>query len=235
VPNNKGFVTGVQAVLDNVLQDRHMLGVVGIVGLTWAGHQVFMAMQQTMNVIHGTVETRHWLRQRITAIGAAIGTLVVLMVDIFVVAFYARLDGHIGSRIPLVLHVILTRSVAVIIPTVMMWGLFTALYQALPACSVPHRYALVGGVVAAVLWHASLLGFGVYLQYSHGYDRLYGPLAGLAILVVWCYYSMAILLLGAEITADLNKKPLSVPDVSDPTAHVVSSNNNIGAMVRRNM
>src|SRR5580658_3282622 len=53
VPNNQGFVSGVQVVLDHVLQDRHMLGALGIVGLIWAGHQVFMAMEPTMNVIHG--------------------------------------------------------------------------------------------------------------------------------------------------------------------------------------
>jgi membrane protein len=207
VPNNKGFAEGVRSVLDNVLQDRHMLGIVGIVGLLWAGHQVFMSMEQTMNVIHGTDETRHWIRQRLIAIGAAICTLFVLILDVTVVASYARLDGNIGARLPLVLHVVLNRSVATIVPTLMLWCLFTALYQSLPSCRVPHRNAVIGACVAAVLWHASLAGFGIYLQHSHGYDRLYGPLAGLAILVVWCYYCMAILLLGAEITADLGRGP----------------------------
>jgi membrane protein len=206
VPNNPVFVTGVRTVLNHVLQDRHMLGVLGIIGLIYAAHQVFLAMEQTMNVIHGTAETRHWIRQRMIAVGAAFGTLLVLMLDIFVVASYARLEGQIGSHVPLLLHAVLNRGVAIIVPTLVIWILFTALYQSLPACRVPHRDAMVGAGVAAMLWHASLIGFGIYLQYSHGYDRLYGPLAGLAILVVWCYYSMAILLLGAEVTADLTKK-----------------------------
>jgi membrane protein len=206
VPNNQGFVSGVQVVLDHVLQDRHMLGVLGIVGLIWAGHQVFMAMEQTMNIIHGTVENRHWLRQRLIAVGAAFGTLAVLLVNVLAVASFARLEGHIGVHVPLLLHTALNRALAVIVPTFAMWCLFTAMYQSLPACRVPHRDALVGAGVAAVLWQASLIGFGIYLHYSHGYDRLYGPVAGLAILVVWCYYCMAILLLGAEITADRSKK-----------------------------
>jgi membrane protein len=210
VPNNPAFVTGVRSVLDHVLQDRHMLGVLGMIGLIWAAHQVFLTMEQTMNVIHGVAETRHWIRQRLIAVGAAFGTLIVLIVNVYVVASYSSLEGHIAARVPLILHVLLNRAVAVIVPTLVIWSLFTALYQSLPACSVRHRDALVGAGVAAVLWHASLIGFGIYLQHSHGYDRLYGPLAGLAILVVWCYYCMAILLLGAEVSADLGKKNANV-------------------------
>ncbi len=206
VPNNPSFVTGVRSLLDHVLQDRHMLGILGMIGLIWAAHQVFLAMEQTMNVIHGTAETRHWIRQRLIAIGAAFGTLLVLMIDISVVASYARLEGHIASHLPLILHVVLNRAVSTVVPTLVIWCLFTILYQSLPACTVRHTDALIGAGVAALLWHGSLIGFGIYLQHSHGYDRLYGPLAGLAILVVWCYYCMAILLLGAEVSADLGKK-----------------------------
>ena len=227
VPNNQGFVTGVQSVLGHVLEDRHMLGVLGIVGLIWAGHQVFMTMEQTMNVIHGSRETRNWIRQRLTAIGAAIGTLAVIMVNVFVVASYARLDGHIGSRIPLALHLLLNRTLATIAPTLVMWGLFTALYESLPACSVARRHALVGAGVAAVLCHSSLAGFGNYLQHSHGYFRLYSPpLGGLGVLVVWCTCcAQAILLIEAEITADPEQESWLGENVGDPLPYVVSSIN----------
>jgi membrane protein len=80
--------------------------------------------------------------------------------------------------------------------------LFALLYQYLPARHVPWKAAFLGAGVAALLWQVTKIGFAFYLAYVHSYDRLYGPLAGLVILVIWTYYSMSILLLGAEIAAD---------------------------------
>jgi membrane protein len=80
--------------------------------------------------------------------------------------------------------------------------LFAMLYRLLPARTVPWTPALTGAVVAALLWQLTKFGFGISLLYIHSYDRLYGSLSSLVILVVWAYYTMAILLLGAEIAAD---------------------------------
>ena len=80
--------------------------------------------------------------------------------------------------------------------------LFVLLYQFLPARAVPWRSALTGAIVAALLWELTKIGFSYFLLHANSYNRLYGSLGSLVALVVWAYYSMAILLLGAEIAAD---------------------------------
>ncbi|RYF60662.1 MAG: YihY/virulence factor BrkB family protein [Cytophagaceae bacterium] len=86
--------------------------------------------------------------------------------------------------------------------------LFTVIYRFLPspAANVTWRDARYGGVIAAILWEAAKQGFALYLQRMNGqagYDKVYGSLGGLVLLVFWIYYSSMILLLGAEL-AKLN-------------------------------
>jgi membrane protein len=84
--------------------------------------------------------------------------------------------------------------------------LFATLYRALPNCEVSARATLLGAVVAASLWELTKHLFAWYVIRFPSYDRLYGPLSSLVILLIWIYYSVSILFLGAEMAADYDKK-----------------------------
>ena len=79
--------------------------------------------------------------------------------------------------------------------------LFATLYRVLPSYTVPWNAAFLGAGVAALFWQLTLIGFEVYLSHYHNYNRLYGPLGGLVILVVGLLFDEH-LLIGAEIAAD---------------------------------
>src|ERR1051326_423468 len=70
-PHNVDFLNTLNDILAHILQDRHLIGIVGLTGLLWVAHQAFLAMQPAMNIIWGVPETRHWLRQRLVAICAS--------------------------------------------------------------------------------------------------------------------------------------------------------------------
>ena len=55
--------------------------------------------------------------------------------------------------------------------------------------------------MAGVLWEAAKKGFSYYLANFGHYDKLYGTLGGLIILILWIYYTSMILLLGAEVAS----------------------------------
>jgi membrane protein len=92
--------------------------------------------------------------------------------------------------------------------------MYMVIYRFLPspAAKVTWKQAAVGGAVVAVLWELAKQGFAFYLRRfngAHGYDKVYGSLGGLVILILWIYYSAIILLLGAEIArlyADMQER-----------------------------
>lgn len=77
---------------------------------------------------------------------------------------------------------------------------FTLLYILLPNCTVSHRHALVGGIIAAVMFEYSKYGFGIYVRSFTTYEDIFGAIAVIPIFLIWIYTSWVIVILGAHIT-----------------------------------
>jgi membrane protein len=69
--------------------------------------------------------------------------------------------------------------------------------------SAKWRWVSVGSVFATVVWLAASAGFSFYVSNFANYDRTYGSLGAVIILLFWLYLSFFIVLLGAEINAEL--------------------------------
>lgn len=77
----------------------------------------------------------------------------------------------------------------------------TFVLQHLPRLHVKFRHAFLGAGIATALWWLAKWGFGVYLRHTMTWGIMYGSLLGIVAGLTFLYYTCAILLLGAEITA----------------------------------
>jgi membrane protein len=77
---------------------------------------------------------------------------------------------------------------------------FAALLKFLPDAYVPWRDALIGGIIAAVLFSGGKKLFALYLAHA-GMANAFGAAGSLAVLMMWLYFSAAVLLFGAEFAA----------------------------------
>ena len=65
--------------------------------------------------------------------------------------------------------------------------------------TVEVRAALVGGVIAGVLWKITGWGFATFIASSAKYAAIYSSFAILILLLIWMYLSWLILLVGSQI------------------------------------
>lgn len=86
-----------------------------------------------------------------------------------------------------------------IVPLFAVCGAFTFIYIFVPGTRVNARSALMGGVVAGLLWETAGIGFASFLVTSTKYAAIYSGFAILLLFMIWIYLSWLILLFGAKV------------------------------------
>ncbi len=80
---------------------------------------------------------------------------------------------------------------------------FFLLYVLVPNCDVKVRNAVIGGIMAALLFELAKFGFGFYVK-AVPTEAIYGALAVMPVFLIWIYLSWVIVLLGAQMAYTLS-------------------------------
>ena len=86
-----------------------------------------------------------------------------------------------------------------LVPYVLVCLAFTLIYIFIPNTHVQFTAALVGGVIAGVLWKITGWGFATFVASSSKYATIYSSFAIVILLLIWLYLSWLILLVGSQI------------------------------------
>lgn len=82
----------------------------------------------------------------------------------------------------------------------MSWMLFGLLYLLMPNTKVKLKAALIGSLVAAVLWELAKWGMGLYVTKTVPFAKVYGALGLIPLFLFWLYVTWLIVLFGLELT-----------------------------------
>jgi membrane protein len=85
-------------------------------------------------------------------------------------------------------------------------------------------------VFATTLWLAASLGFKYYVAHWGAYTETYGLIGAVMILLLWFYISGLVLLIGAEMNAEIEH---ASPDGKDPGEKVRGQKRRISARAMR--
>jgi membrane protein len=137
------------------------------------------------------------VRVRLVSFGLVLGVAFLLTVSLVLEIAIQAVGMLPWANSPLV---IVGEIIQLVIGLVFLSAAFGALLKFLPDAPVLWRDALVGGIVAALLFSAGKELFALYLTHA-GTASAFGAAGSLAVLLMWLYFSAAVLLLGAEFSA----------------------------------
>ena len=183
-----------------ILSGHGVAGVVALLGVVWASIQIFINGSTAMNAAWQTQEKRNWFQLRGVALALLVGVGVLLVLSLIVTTISTAISaGQLGDIVPF--EKPLLAGVFELGALVVSAGMYAVTYKFLPSPSanVSWKAAVVGGIAAAVAFEVVKKGLSVYLIRPN--KSLYGELGNLIAFVLWVYYSMMILLLGAEVSA----------------------------------
>jgi membrane protein len=82
--------------------------------------------------------------------------------------------------------------------------ILASLYYSGPNVRQPSfRWVTPGGMVAVILWALASAAFAFYVANFSSYNKTYGALASVVIFLVWLWITNIVILLGAELNAEI--------------------------------
>jgi membrane protein len=185
-----------------------VLLVAGIALAIWSASGYVGAFIRASNVIYETPEGRPIWKLRPLQLLITLG--MVLMVAILALALV--LTGPVVDAVAGPLGVGDTATTVWDIakwPAMLVVGIamIDVLYYASPNARVRgFRWVTPGSVVAVLVWVAASVAFALYVKNFGSYDKTYGTLGGVVVLLVWLWISNVALLFGHELNAERERR-----------------------------
>ncbi|MCA9831609.1 MAG: YihY/virulence factor BrkB family protein [Dehalococcoidia bacterium] len=189
-------------VIDSVVSARGTLGIVGLAGAAYSASALFGSVRTSLNAVFKVEKKRTFFIGKTVDLALVLVFTILLLLSVgvtFGIAFAQRFSedlfgedaGWITGRSLSLAYALVPIAVSVLV--------FVLLYTIVPARRVGRRNALIGGLVAAVLFEALKVGFAQYVTRLGNYDATYGTLGFVIVLLLFFNFSAQIMLLGAEI------------------------------------
>ena len=175
----------------------------GMLTALWSSSAAMVAIIDTLNTAYDIEESRPWWKVRLTAVVLTVGLSVFIVAAFALVVVGPTLAEGLANRLYLgpafewswkilqwpVVFLLVSGGIAIV-------------YYFAPDAEQDWVWLTPGSVVATTLWLVASLGFKFYLARFGGYES-YGVLGGVMVLMLWFYLSGLVILMGAEMNAEI--------------------------------
>lgn len=175
--------------------------VLSILIALWSASKGTKAFMEAMNIIYDEREERGVIKYNALGIGLTLLAIVFSLLAIAVIIGIPAVAGmlNIGGAFQTLV-------------TVVSWVVLLALFSLFLSCIYRYgpdrnkakwRWVSWGAVIAAVLWAGASALFSWYASKYGDFNKTYGSLGAVIVLMTWFYLSSFVVLLGGEINAEL--------------------------------
>ncbi len=205
---------------DIIKQQRSGLLSVGFIVALYFSTNGVHAMMDAFNKTYHTVETRPPMVQRLYSIMITIILSVLTFIAILLIIFGEKTLSFFESRgfiKEAFTYYLLIASQWVVIIALIFFAI-SFLYYFGPSRKTRYRFFSVGSTVATFLIIITSLGFSVFVNNFSQYNKLYGSIGALIVVLLWIRFNSMILLIGFELNASIhNAKHSNEENLTKPS------------------
>jgi membrane protein len=170
---------------------------IGVLILLWSASTLYTAIIDAMNRIAGVKERRSYVKIRLVATLMAIVEATILVGSLVAIVGWSWILRKLG----------LSSTPAQVLATAALWvGLFLMVllsfavtFYIAPDADQRWEWITPGSLLGTVVFMLVTFGFRLYVQNFANYDKTYGPLGGVMVLMFWFWISSVVLLTSAQI------------------------------------
>jgi membrane protein len=177
---------------------------IGLLLALWAGSNVFLALDQSLNVAYDVHEERSFVKGRAVALGMLLScSLLFLLGSVVLIAGPGVPDwvglGEAGA--------VAWRIAEWPLAFLLIASTFWLVYYVLPLRDQSGcKWTLFkAAAVSALLWIVATAGFRFYITNFGSYGETYGILGTVIVLLLWLYLTSVVMILGGEIASEMER------------------------------
>lgn len=179
--------------------------VLGVVVALWSAQSAASSMISALEAAYEQKETRGYLRFQLAALVLALCSIVFALLSLILFAVLpVAIDWLLpfSHRTQLLIEIIRWPALTVVVALAI-----AGVYRFGPAHEKGERpWGAWGVILTTIVWIGSSALFALYVSKVASYDVSYGSLGGVVVLLLWLYIAAFVVLLGAELNAELENR-----------------------------
>jgi membrane protein len=185
-------------------QGNKSLGLIFFSGLAvalWSANAGIKSIFDALNLVYNEEEKRGLIKLNAVSLAFTTGAIAFLLLAIGAMVVLPLVLGYVGLTevAEKILRIVRWPALLLIVT-----GALAVLYRFGPSRSQPQwRWISWGSAFAAVLWIVASILFSWYAAHFGNYNKTYGSLGAVIGFMIWIWISVIVILLGAEIDAEM--------------------------------
>lgn len=189
-----------QVVKDQItrIQEQPPVGLlsVGLALTIWVASSLFVAIIDALNRVYGVIESRPFWKLRLTALLMTVVQAIILIGSLLAIAAWPLILKWLGLSVG---GAVLATAVKWAAVFVMVLISFALTFYVGPDAEQKWQWITPGSLLGTVVFLLGSLAFGIYVQNWGNYDKTYGSLGGVMVLLFWFWVSSVVLLTAGQI------------------------------------
>jgi membrane protein len=176
--------------------------VVSVLTALWGASSGVHSLLLAVDLAYDGKDTKSIIRRRAQSIAVTLGLVVFLAIVLALTAVVPGIARTVSAQFPGLATLALLRWPLMFALYV---GFLTLLYRYAAGKDRPMRWNASGALVGTLGWLITSAAFSFYVSTLASYDRTYGALGGVVVLVFWVYLSSFAILVGAEVNGRIER------------------------------
>ena len=194
------FHTVVQTIIMEIYRRSSAVLPVSAIIALWAAGKAINSLSYGLNTVYHVKETRNYFVNRLRSMLFTLFFIGAFVVTLVLMVFGRSIQHGLTKYFPAVAEFTgVLLSLRTVITMVALMFTFVLMYRFVPNRKASVESQIPGALVTTISWQVLSVGFSFYLEYFPGVTRMYGNLTTMILLMLWVYFCMYLILIGAEI------------------------------------
>ncbi|MBE5968421.1 MAG: YihY/virulence factor BrkB family protein [Lachnospiraceae bacterium] len=173
----------------------------------WSAGKGFLAIMKGLNRVYEIKETRNYIFLRATSALYTLIFAIMVIITMILFVFGNRLYLWIERQFPVLMDMALVIiSLRTIVGLITLVVFFLLIYIVIPNRKTKIMQELPGALLSAAGWMGFSYAFSYYIDNFSNFSATYGSLTAIVLFMLWMYFLMYILFIGAECNRLLENK-----------------------------